>query len=229
MTDLRNLPPEVLARLAATGVDLATAKAECVQRGRTLEARAYARGGIERRADNGDPILDGYATVYEYAYDVAGGIERGGWVETIAAGACDKSVRERDDVRLLINHDGIALARTRSKTLDLESDNIGLRTGSALDHKSPLVQTLASAMDRGDMDEMSFAFQVIRQEWNADYTQRRILEVKLFDVSVVTYPANPAALAQLRDTDPPAEAPEPRGFPLALALALEDDRKLLAR
>lgn len=228
MTDLRNLPPEVLARLADAGVDLAAVKAECVQRGRTLEARGFARGGIERRADNGDPILDGYATVYEYAYDVAGGPSRGGWTETIAQGAADKSVRERDDVRLLINHDGIALARTRSKTLALGSDNTGLAVTSQLDGASPLVQTLASAMDRGDMDEMSFAFQVMRQEWNADYTQRRILEVKLFDVSVVTYPANPAALAQLRDAEPAQEIVAAPTF--ARSAALRDaDLALIAR
>lgn len=227
MTDLRNLPPEVLARLADVGVDLASLRAECTQRGRTLEARAFARGGIETRAENGDPILDGYAAVYEYAYDVAGGPDRGGWIETIATGAADKSVRERDDVRLLINHDGIALARTRSKTLDLVSDSVGLAVRSQLDQASPLVQTLASAMDRGDMDEMSFAFQVIRQEWNADYTQRRILEVKLFDVSVVTYPANPAAVAQLRSTEPTAEV-EPVTFPRSLALR-DADLALIAR
>ena len=215
MTDLRNLPPEVLARLADRGVDLAASKAEAVQRGRTLEARSFTRPEI-RLADNGDPIFEGYATVYDYAYDVAGGVERGGWSEIIAAGACDKSVAERDDVRLLVNHDGLPLARTRSKTLELKSDKVGLWCGSTLDGSSPLVVTVKSCMDRGDLDEMSFAFQVLRQEWNGDYTERTILEVKLFDVSVVTYPANPAAVAQLRQDPEPTEA---RTFPLSLALA----------
>jgi HK97 family phage prohead protease len=223
MTDLRNLPPEVLARLADHGVDLAAARAEAVQRGRTLEARTFARPEI-RLSESGDPIFEGYATVYDYAYDVAGGIERGGWAETIVAGACDKSVRERDDVRLLLNHDGVPMARTKSKTLELKSDGVGLWSGSTLDGASPLVQTVRSAMDRGDLDEMSFAFQVIRQEWNGDYTERRILEVKLFDVSVVTYPANPAAVAQLRQDPEPTEA---RGFPLSLALAELDEMRLL--
>lgn len=223
MTDLRNLPPEVLARLADNGVDLASAHAEATQRGRTLEARTFTRPEI-RLSETGDPIFEGYATVYDYAYDVAGGIDRGGWQETIVAGACDKSVRERDDVRLLLNHDGVPIARTKSKTLELKSDNVGLWSGATLDAGSPLVQTIRSAMDRGDLDEMSFAFQVIRQEWNGDYTERRILEVKLFDVSVVTYPANPAAVAQLRQDPEPTEA---RGFPLSLALAELDEMRLL--
>lgn len=224
--DLRNLPPEVLSRLSANAVDLRAERLEVVDRGRVLEARSFATGEL-RADDDGNPIVDGYATVYEYPYDVAGGAPYG-WSETIAEGACTKSVRERDDVRLLINHDGIALGRTKSKTLDLDSDNIGLRFGSTLDGGSPLVQTLKSAMDRGDMDECSFAFQVLRQEWNADYTQRRILEVKLFDVSVVTYPANPAAVAQLRG-DAPTPTPVPTGMSLALAQAQATQLALRAR
>lgn len=218
--DLRNLPPEVLARLADHGADLRTANLEVSQRGRLLEARSFTRGEV-RLDEAGNPVLDGYATVYEYPYDVAGGAPYG-WSETIAEGACTKSVMERDDVRLLLNHEGVPLGRTGSRTLELESDATGLRCSSTLDAASPLVATIRSAMDRGDLDEMSFAFQVLRQEWNADYTERRILEVKLFDVSVVTYPANPATVAQLR-ADPP-EPPDPapasnRSGALALAEA----------
>ena len=45
---------------------------------------------------------------------------------------------------------------------------------------------------RGDLDQMSFAFSVVRQSWSADYGQRTINEARLFDVSVVTYPASPS-------------------------------------
>ncbi|RTL05683.1 MAG: HK97 family phage prohead protease [Acidimicrobiia bacterium] len=220
--DLRNLPPQVLERIDAASVDLRGERLEVVDRGRVLEARSFATGEL-RVDDDGNPTIDGYATVYEFPYEVAGGPPYG-WVETIAEGACVKSVRERDDVRLLVNHDGVALGRTRSKTLELESDTTGLRFASTLDGRSPLVQTLSSAMARGDMDECSFAFQVLRQEWNADFTERRILEVKLFDVSVVTYPANPAAVAQLRATEPvPEIIPAPEGrMSVALARALRD-------
>ena len=71
-------------------------------------------------------------------------------------------------------------------------------------------------MERGDLDEMSFAFRVIRQEWDADYLERRITEVQLFDVSLVTYPANPATVAQVRD-DVPAPS---RGLDLRMASAV---------
>lgn len=221
--DLRNLPPEVLARLADADVDLRHERLEVLDRGRIMEARSIVSKELRVSEEGGDPTVDGYATVYEFPYEVAGGAPYG-WVETIAEGACVKSVRERDDVRLLINHDGMALGRTKSNTLALESDSIGLHFTSTLDASNTDAMNLASAMKRGDMDECSFAFQVLRQEWNADFTERRILEVKLFDVSVVTYPANPAAVAQLRASEPAPEitpAPE-AGMSVALARALRD-------
>jgi HK97 family phage prohead protease len=126
-------------------------------------------------------------------------------------------VVERDDVRLLVNHEGLPLARTAAKTLTLASDAVGLRCDASLDRSSPLVASVLSAMERGDLDEMSFAFRVIRQEWDADYLERRITEVQLFDVSLVTYPANPATVAQVRDDVP---APSVRGLDLRMALAV---------
>ncbi len=101
-------------------------------------------------------------------------------------------------MRLLINHDGLPLARTKSGTLTLEQDDVGLLCDAHLDGESPLVRSLKSAMDRGDADQMSFAFRVTQQDWNDDYTDRTIREAQLFDVSVVTYPANPATSVSLR-------------------------------
>lgn len=196
--DLRNLPPQVLERLAANHVDLRAQRAECVQRGRILEARTAPITAVaEQRVDgDGNPIFEGYATTYDVAYQVGGTY---GWSETIVGGACNKSVMERDDVRLLFDHQGVPLARTKYGTLTLESDSIGLRCGpNPLDGKSPYVAGIASAMARRDLDDMSFAFQVLRQEWDNDYTVRRIFEVKLFDVSIVTFAANPATVAVFR-------------------------------
>jgi HK97 family phage prohead protease len=157
--------------------------------------------------DEANPELLGYALVYDEPYRVGG--ERG-FTETIAAGAASKAARE-SDVRLLVNHEGIPLARTRSKTLELRSDDAGLYVRSVLDGRSPLVQSVVSAMERGDLDEMSHAFQVVgdRQTWSDDYSQRTIHELRLFDVSVVAFPANPATVAKLRD-DAPAEPTSPR-------------------
>lgn len=170
---------------------------------RSLELRAFPAHGIELRTEGETVEFRGYATAYEHEYPVAGGPDEGGWLEVIALGAARRTLNARPDVRLLVNHEGLPLARTRSGTLTLEEDERGLvAVAPQLDLRNPRVQELRSAMDRGDVDEMSFAFRVTRQEWNTDFTVRRILEFALdvagSDVSIVTYPANPATVAQLR-------------------------------
>ena len=165
---------------------------------------------VELRMDGDVPVLEGYALVYEYRYDIAGGPEAGGFTEVISRGAAAKSAGEAD-VRLLVNHDGVPLARSKGGegTLTLSSDDVGLKVRAELDPANPTVQELRSAMGRGDLDQMSFAFKIPkgenRQEWSSDYSLRTIREVQLFDVSVVTYPANPATVAKLRSDEAPVE------------------------
>jgi HK97 family phage prohead protease len=156
------------------------------------ELRASATGGDTT-------TLDGYASVTGEPYTVRDWL--GEYDETIEPGAFKKTLREKDDVRLLLNHDGLPLARTSSNTMSLAEDDEGLHVVAELDRRSSLTNDIAIAMERGDLTEMSFAFSVTRQEWNDDYTQRWIRELKLFDVSVVTYPANPATTAKLRAAD----------------------------
>jgi uncharacterized protein len=148
-----------------------------------------------------DPIehvgLRGYASTTEDPYPVRDWL--GEYQETICRGAFTKALQERDDVRLLVNHEGIPVARTKSGTMALNEDERGLLVDvPSLDTDSPLVQTMRSAMVRGDLDQMSFSFKATRQEWNEDYTERFVREVKLYDVSVVTYPANEGTDVKLR-------------------------------
>ncbi len=175
-------------------------------------ARAFAKGterrqrsasGLEiRSGDAGALTFEGYAAVTGVPTVISDWM--GEFQETISRGAFAKTLAESDDVRLLLNHAGTPMARTKSGTLALEEDAKGLHARASLDESSPLVQEIASAMRRGDLDQMSFQFQAMRQEWNADYTQRSVNEAKLFDVSIVTYPAYPTTSASLRSavTDP---------------------------
>ncbi len=96
---------------------------------------------------------------------------------------------------------GIPLARTSSGTLELEEDDYGLFVKAELDPSNPTVAEVASAMKRGDLNEMSFAFQAIKDEFDESGQNRSVNEARLFDVSVVTYPANPWAGAKLRGLD----------------------------
>ena len=177
----------------------------------TLDAPAISRAttktrelrlavtGLELRAGStaSDPVkVTGYACTTETPYEMEDWA--GTYTEIVRAGAFTKTLAEQADVRLLLNHDGIPLARTKSGTLNLAEDEAGLKFDADLDPSSSVVQDVRSAMQRGDLDQCSFAFRVTRQEWSRDYEQRDILEVELYDVSLVTYPANPTTSASLR-------------------------------
>jgi HK97 family phage prohead protease len=163
---------------------------------------------LEFREDaaNGDIILEGYAATWD-PYDCYGGPERGGWVEQIDPSAVKRTLAEKPDLMLLINHEGLPIARTTSGNLDLSTDSHGLFVRARLDPSDPDVQRLAPKMkNRGKgnrplMDEMSFAFRVKDQDWDQNYTNRKITELSLQkgDVSVVNYGMNPNTRTALND------------------------------
>ena len=165
----------------------------------TLARRDHHFSDVEVRAsEDGTVTFDGVASVVDTPYQVRDMF--GEFQETMVKGAFKKTLAEKADVRLLVNHDGVPLARTKSKTLTLTA-NPDLRSVAKLDPANPTVQEVRSAMDRGDLDQMSIGFRVVRQEWNGDYTERFIREVELFDVSVVTYPASTTTTASLRSIE----------------------------
>jgi HK97 family phage prohead protease len=174
------------------------------------EHRSIPIDRIELRdaSDNSNEIvLTGYASTFE-EYDMYGGPSAMGWIERIDPGAFEKTLREKPDLHLLINHAGMPLARTKSGTLDLVADDHGLHVTARLDKRDPEAQALSVKMARGDMNEMSFAFRVKGQEWRAapgfeeidDQSYRTITEVSLHkgDVSVVNWGANPTTSAEIK-------------------------------
>ena len=83
--------------------------------------------------------------------------------------------------------------------------------GLAVDVAPPDTQwarDLMTSMKRGDVNQMSFGFQTVRDEWNEKGDERTLIEVKLFDVSVVTFPAYPQTSAAVRSTVPVLEIDE---------------------
>lgn len=148
--------------------------------------------------DSGDPqkkdetTLRGHAAVFNSLSD-----DLGGFREIIEPGFFRAALRRQPDVRLLINHEGLPIARTASGTLELREDNRGLHVFARLDKNDPDVTSLRGKMQRGDVDQMSFAF-TLREDgddWAVaeDGTVIRTLRAdgadELFDVSVVTFPA----------------------------------------
>lgn len=154
--------------------------------------------------------FQGYAATFEQPFDMwdAWGDP---YQEVLGAGACSRTLANQADVQFLIGHNeaSIPLARTKSGTMTLAADSRGLEVVvPSLDGSSPLVQSLASAMDRGDMDEMSIGFIATAQAWSPDWMERRITEINLNrgDVSVVCWAANPAANGATMTAVPVSEA-----------------------
>lgn len=150
----------------------------------SMERRALT-SPLEVRADSGTRTITGYAAVFNTETDIGGYFR-----ERIAPGAFAEAIK--GDVRALFDHDSAhVLGRTKSGTLRLEEDERGLKIEIDL----PDTQTardLAASMERGDIDGMSFGFEVLKQTWDettGDIPLRTVEEVRLHEVSVVTFPA----------------------------------------
>lgn len=158
--------------------------------------RMVTDGGLEVRSDSETVTVEGYASTFDQPYDM-------GWYsESVAQGAFTRTLKSNPDVRFLVNHDGLPLARTSSKTLELAQDTTGLHIRSELAANDPDVQRILPKMKRGDLNQMSFAFGIVKggDAWSEDRSQRTLTELSLAggDVSIVTYPANPNAGIALR-------------------------------
>lgn len=163
---------------------------------KNIERRIFTtKAKIERRSDGPEGSADavyiaGHAAVFDMNSE-----DLGGFIERIAPGAFDEVLN--NDVRCLFNHDpNLILGRTLSGTLSISTD----QTGLSYECKLPDTQAardLVVSMERGDVNQSSFAFEVTEDSWEeqADGTfLRTILKTKrLHDVSPVTYPAYPDA------------------------------------
>lgn len=156
------------------------------------ETRRIAYSDLEIRASDDGTKIVGYAAIFDSPSEPMP------FTEYVRSGAFSKTLNDGADVRLLIDHEGIPLARTKSGTLRLEEDDIGLRIETDLDPMNPDAARLISAMKRGDMSQMSFAFRTVKDSWNSDRSVRELKEVQLYDVSVVTFPAYEETVAELR-------------------------------
>jgi Escherichia/Staphylococcus phage prohead protease len=163
----------------------------------TVERRRHDLERVEvRAAADGALRFSGYAALFDSPTWIGQPGVESGFQESLHPGAFAKTLADKADVRLLFNHDpSMVLARTKSGTLTLAEDRTGLKVDATL-APTQAGKDLAVLLERGDVSQMSFGFRVVTDEWStfkgadgADYQRRLIREVKLFDVSAVTYPA----------------------------------------
>jgi len=172
--------------------------AVCFSQWRGTEGREYRHlQGEVRAVEEGDePRISGYAAVFNKLSQPLSF----GFRERIRPGAFTKTIKD-GDIRALFNHDpNYVLGRTKAGTLELREDDNGL----AFDIHAPdepWVRSLIASIKRGDINQASFAFDAVQEEWSQNEKQpvRELREVKLYDVSPVTYPAYLETSTQARE------------------------------
>lgn len=183
--------------------------------------RCYTISDVEiREAPKGSKSPGGvrfYAALYN-----SRSLDLGGFEEEIAPGAFDAAVGE-DDIRALFNHDSnLVLGRSAPakgvQTAIVTADERGLHVDIPELPDTTAARDLLVLLERGDVDQCSFGFRLAEggDEWRkeGDTIVRTLNEVRLFDVSIVTFPAYPDTIAEARS--------------LALALAEIREGKVLS-
>jgi HK97 family phage prohead protease len=202
-----------------------------------METRIVEVTEFEVREDGDGMRLEGYAALFNSRSE-----NLGGFTETIKPGAFRASLRARNDIKLLWNHDtGAVLGSTRAGTLTLTEDDRGLRVSAMLPNTS-YGRDARELVSRGDVSAFSFGFSMPTRggdEWSADGTERVLKSVRLHEVSLVAFPAYPetAGTATVRGLDKVAKRAEVDADSLADALLKiengedisTDDRQLLEK
>lgn len=156
--------------------------------------------GLELR-DQGEgktPVIAGYAARFNTKSVVMWDFR-----EIIKPGAFAQSLSRGDDVRALVDHDPARIIGRRSAgTLKVEEDEQGLRC-EITPPDTQVGRDIVTSIRRKDVSGMSFGFRAVRTNWTIDPVEgnidlRELLQVDLFDVSPVTFPAYPETDVSVR-------------------------------
>jgi uncharacterized protein len=143
-------------------------------------------------------------------YDTESAEMRDWWgdtfVEVIAEGAFDESLKVRDVVGLWSHDTSQVLGNTKSGTLRIENTKKELRF--ELDIPNTSVGNDAwELIKRGDVDGVSFGMKVTKDKWSSENRdgkkiyKRTILNAELYEISPVAFPAYPANEVSVRSLD----------------------------
>lgn len=165
------------------------------------ETRAVALATAEVRAADDNPLqFRGHAAVFNERTWI--GPKRWGFYEEVDPGFFRNVLA--DDAAFLVNHDPNLVLARNGNTLRLSVDGRGLLTEADFDPADPEATLWAGRVRRGDVSRMSFAFTVAEEKWSEDpdtgeETRLLLTADRLYDVSIVTYPAYPGTDAGMRD------------------------------
>ena len=143
-------------------------------------------GEFNTREENGNEYIEGYFAVFGSDYEIGPGM-----TESIDRHAFDNALG--DDIRCLTDHDTrLVLGRTTAGTLELSIDEHGLFGRALVNPNDQDAVNTKARVDRRDVTQASFGFDILAED--ADYREDgsvhwTIRDVKLYEVSVCTFPA----------------------------------------
>ena len=152
-----------------------------------MQTRSISGAFKTRSEDGGEIYIEGYFSVFDSNYDLWPGAS-----ESVARGA-------------LVDHETrLVLGRTTANTLELREDNHGLWGRIKINQDDSDAMNLYARVQRGDITQCSFGFSILdeetenREDGSVHWTIRK---VKLYEVSVCTFPAyeDTAVVARKRD------------------------------
>jgi HK97 family phage prohead protease len=156
------------------------------------ERRAYGECRVDLSEDR---KIRGYALVFNKP-----SVDLGGFREVILPEAVDRTLREGLDVRALVDHDTAkVLGRNKAGTLVMKKTSTGLQVQIDPPQTS-YARDILESVNRGDVSGMSFAFRVITDDWHEEdgMPMREVHDMRISEVSVVTFPAYPDTSVSLR-------------------------------
>lgn len=153
---------------------------------------------VREAADTENPKIEGYFSVFGDIYDMGYGL-----TESVDRHAFDETIA--GDVRALVDHDTAkVLGRTSAHTLDLKVDEHGLWGSIDVNPNDTDAMNLYARVQRGDVNQCSFGFEILdettefRENGDIHWT---INKVKLYEVSVCTFPAYESTSVSARSKD----------------------------
>ncbi|MCP1764997.1 MULTISPECIES: HK97 family phage prohead protease [Bradyrhizobium] len=146
-----------------------------------------------------DNVITGFAVVFGDETVIAGEFR-----ERIAAGAFTRTLKEKPDVVMLLDHDsGRVLGRTAARTLSLRENSAGLYFALTVDPSTPEGQTALGTVGRQDVRGCSFGFRVRAEAWEDGGDRlplRTITDLDLYELTLTAFPAYPTTSAAMRST-----------------------------
>lgn len=165
---------------------------------RTIRQVRSVPSTFKTRSDDNGMHIEGYFAVFNSNYEIFSDV-----TESIAPGAFTNTLG--GDIKALCDHDSrLVLGRNKAGTLELREDSHGLWGRIDINPNDTDAVNLYERVKRGDVDQCSFGFEIVseetdfRDDGSVHFT---ICEVRLYEVSVVTFPAYAETSVSARKQD----------------------------